>query len=168
VIPETDVNTFQRKFFTNGVSGSNMIVNGSATPVVFSYLADPDFDLILLETRIVMSAGTIAVDGDSFGKGGGSLPNGVLIESISDGSLVEIANVQVNEEMFLLPFVEAPIFDTAGANDILTLSIRLGATLRAGSGDLVRITIRDQMLGGARDMKFFQAVGVSDEIEAAA
>lgn len=142
----------------NGGS-SNMRVNGSVTPVVFTVTADPTDDIALSELRFVLSSTSIVFDGISFGQIA-TLANGILVEiTVNNGQFAQLANIKLNEH--LLEFATTAGINVAtefsGTNDVLVASYALGGSmkLKAGTGDKINITIRDNIT--AVQFKYLEA-----------
>lgn len=153
----SDLNQIVRQNLSNGGSPS-MIVDGSVTPVDFVYDVGAN-DVLIRTLQIALSGVTIAFDGASFGKGGGILPNGVLIDMISNSVSATIATVRLNEDMIIL----RNRFFASATTDVMAVTVELGVTLVGGSGDRIRIRIQDDLTTGARDIKYFRAF-VSGEV----
>ena len=155
---------FFRGPLENGGS-DNQVVNGSGTPVVFSVTADPTNDIVIAELRIVFSADGIDWDGNSFGKGS-ALSNGILIELVDGGVTKEIGNIQINEDWLLLPARTGVTIDQVSATGVLAISVDFGAgvTLDAGSGDLLRSTIRDNLTSGPRQINSLRMIAFGVEV----
>lgn len=161
VRPATEVGDLFRQFLSDDgtpTGSTNMVINGQATPTVFFVGADPTNDIVLAEVRLLLSAQALAFDNASFGKGGGALPNGCLIEIVDDAVTTEIGNLTLNEEILMLPVRNDVLLDRASSDGVLALSIDFGnqVVLTAGSGDLVRVTIRDNLTGGNQGLHYFK------------
>lgn len=159
-----DVNDiYTNKLVNQAVPGDfNMVKDGSITPVLFKVLADPDFDIVLSELRMVFCANALDFGGSDFGKGGGVLPNGMLINGVlNDGHSVALLNVKQNQHMLEFATVTGlnTLTEFAGTSDVIISSFQFGgrAKLAAGSADELSVTIRDSLLGGTRDIRYLQA-----------
>jgi hypothetical protein len=144
--------------------GHDMKVDGDPTPVEFWFPADGTKDIVLTGLRLVFSANQIDFDGASFGKGS-ELSNGVEVSIIADnGSFTKIlANITLSEDFFrLLQFS----ISQAGTTDALAATLPFGGRviLAAGTGDEVRIKIRDDLTGAAHGVNYLTATlyGVKD------
>jgi hypothetical protein len=128
------------------------------TPVEFTVDSDPVYDLLLTEVRLVFVALSFDFSGASFGSGGSELTNGVLIEVTSDGITTELGNLKVNEDVLLLPVRSDVILGQGGNEDVMALSIDLGGVvaLRANTSDKVKVTIRDDLTVGSRQIAYFE------------
>ena len=155
-----------RQFLKDAGGSDNMIVNGSVTPVPFFVNADPTDDIVLSEVRFVLTSISLDWGGVHFGKGGGTLPNGVLIEITSGGVLTTFGNVTLNEEILMLPVRNDVLLGQGGNRDVIALSIDLGGqlTLDGGSGDNVTVTIRDNLTTGARDINYFKFAAFGSQV----
>lgn len=152
-VPENPTNIVRQKLLNSG--SSNMLVDGDPTPIVFQFDADATDDIKIGEIRLVFSATAINMDGNSFGADP-DLANGCLLEVNSGGSLVTLANVVRNEDFLSFPG-GLPFLDRSGVQDILAVSYNLGGAVKliAGTGDYVRMTIRDDINGTS--YKLFEA-----------
>ena len=148
----TPVTTAFNPYLRETGGSEEMAVDGDPTPVVFEVTADPDDDLVLQELRFVMIAD--AVEWLHFGKGGGDLTNGILIEAQLDGAVAstELFNIRDNEDFFRM---QSPVKDSSSGDAIIGASLGFaGEILGAGSTDFVRVTIRDDI--GAVLRKIFK------------
>lgn len=135
----------------------SLLVDGSSAEQHFDFPADTTDDIKLFEVRIKMSANDITLDGAHFG-GSSPLTNGLRFTVKSDGVETEMGVVKLNEEFFLLPFADI-LFDTAGPKDFLSLAQKYNGavTLKGGTDDRARITVRDDLTSNAYNIGFFQA-----------
>lgn len=136
-------------FLVDSGGSEDLIVNGSVTPVEFTYDAqDADgYDIFLREIRVIISCAGIGFDGNSFGKGS-ALSNGVLVEvTVNDGAFYDLINVKVNEDFLRFATSQGiNLFsEFAGPGDVLVASYQFSGRekLAAGSDDNVKITVRD-------------------------
>lgn len=134
-------------FLTDSGGSEDLIVNGSGTPVEFTYEADPAEDIFLRELRVIMSCNGIGFDGDSFGKGH-ALTNGLLVEvTVNDGAFYDLINVKINEDMLRFATSQGiNLFsEFSAATDVLVASYQFSGRekLVAGSSDELKITVRD-------------------------
>jgi len=163
VVPATpDPDLIVQQFLTDDgtpAGSHDMIVNGSVTPVVFSFPADPVNDILVSEIRFVFSVlGTISFDGSSFGKGSG-LTNGILFDAtINNGSTTTLAEIFLNEGWLRL-IGGTPFVDRNAANQVLAAAFQFGGRtlLKGGTSDEVRVTIRDNLGLGALGVTYLTA-----------
>jgi hypothetical protein len=135
-----------RTYVTNG-SSNTMKVDGSVTPVVFTFDASETYDIELYEIRFLFGAQDILFDGDKFASKA-ALTNGLLVEVIhANGISSEIANIKINEDLLFFPTPANYILNNTGPKDILVMGISLGGApiLKAGTDDKVKITVRDDL-----------------------
>lgn len=136
-----------RDYVRNG--GSNdMAVDGSTTPVSFTYDADSTDDLHLYELRFALGAQNIYFYGDKFGDLN-ALTNGVQVNlTYNNGSgPLEVANIQINEDFGMFPSPGNVILNNTGPKDIWFIGLFLGGGvyLKAGTSDKVEVKIRDDL-----------------------
>lgn len=153
--PETAVRDFLRN-----AGSRDMNVDGSGTPVVFSYPADPTYDIALTEVRIVFNCSSLPMKGEDFGADI-PLTNGVEFAVVSNGNTTVLGTFLINEDFVALPTRGGLnlIYD-GPSNDQLAASFNFGGRvpLRAGTSDEVKITIQDDLtLGSAHKVVLFWA-----------
>jgi hypothetical protein len=137
--------SIKNDYVRNGGSAS-LLVDGSVTPQVFTYLADATYDISLQEIRFTMAANGITFGTGYFGATAGPLPNGVLVEVITDGNTVELFNIQRDEHF--INFASPGGWEWIVSNkDVMTSAYLIGGgvKLHAGTGDQVKITVRDDI-----------------------
>jgi len=156
-----------REFFVTDAGSSDMIVDGSATPVSFEIRARADIDCYIKTVSI-----KLADAGARFGLFGalGALTNGVkfIWESQSKGT-VEIDTIKDNIELFRLSSQAPLIIDlTGGGADALLVNIDLadtfsmpyGIRLRRGTKDKLCFVVRDALAG----LDEYNTIGLGIEI----
>jgi len=130
-----------------GPPGSpSLLVDGSVTPVVFTYTAHPTQDISLQEVKFVMAANGITFGTDYFGATAGPLPNGLLVEVTAGGVTGTVALLQQNEDF--VNFASPGGFEwVVSSKDLLasTWLVGGGLKLEAGSADKVQITVQDDI-----------------------
>jgi len=136
---------------------TDMVVNGNS-PKEFSYDADPTDDIVLNSIRFVCSVQHFNFSGDSFGKGGGILSNGITVNIVANnGELSKtIFTLNVNEDWFRLLDVTSVV---SSVNSVITGSLPFsnGVILKAGSSDKVSVTINDNLTRGSRGINHLSA-----------
>jgi len=150
---------FSIDFVRNNGSPS-LNVDGSDTPVVFSFDADAYQDTIVHELRVGVTTQDFVFDGTKFGLKD-SLDNGVLIEVVLSGQAYELANIKLNEDWLFFSNSSAgvgTILNNTGPKDVMAVGFGFeSVTLSAGSSDQIRVTIRDDLSGGgATALNYFQ------------
>lgn len=139
-------------------SSEDMVVDGSSTPVIFSYNAEATYDVQLTSLRLVFSAAFFDFIGASFGKGGGALSNGIEVKiTANNGDFVStMAVLKVNEDFLRL--LEFSI-SQSGSTDVMAASVVFGGRilLKSGSSDKVEVTINDNLTAGSRGIYYFTA-----------
>ena len=129
---------------------TSMRVDGSTTPVHFDFNADPTDNIDLFEIRLTLTASDFTL-GDSHFGATAKITNGLRIAITSGGDEVELSNLIVNEDWFLIPFAQMTI-EIAGPKDYVQAAMNFGGVIRleAGSSDKVRITVRDDLSASNR------------------
>lgn len=137
--------SIKNEFALNG-SSSDLLVDGSTTPVVFEYLADSTNDISLQEMRFTAAANSITFGSDAFIGTAGPLTNGLLVEVLVESGTVTLYNLVQNESF--VNFSSPGGFDwVVSSKDMMTSNYVIGGglSLRAGTTDKVRVTVRDDL-----------------------
>lgn len=131
--------------FLKNVSAYSMLVDGSTTPVVFSFGPDAGTVLTLQSLLVVFTSDDFSFDGASFGPNT-LLTNGILVETYIDTVATEIFNIKQNEDFLRVPG-RIPLVNNTGPKDVLGVSFDFGGLIRLtqADGDLLRVTIRDDL-----------------------
>ena len=149
--------------FTENTGSTDMIVDGSSVPVIFVFNAQTGSDIELTELRMLYVVDEILTDGQSFGDGDPELTNGVKIELTSQGNIVELANLTLNEDFLIFPTRGGTVFERTGAKDIIASSYILNnITLASGSSDNVSVTVRDNLT--SRNIKHFRCAVYANKV----
>jgi len=133
-----------REFLLDG-SSENMVVDGSGTPVEFSFDADPTDDVRIYEVRFVITTDDISWNNDFFFQKE-TLPNGCLFEVKQGVTTTVLGNFTKSEGFLNFPSVGGGIvlIQPAGVHDVLVVSWPLpNFLLTGGSSDFIKMTIRD-------------------------
>ena len=156
-----------RSFFENSAGSSDMIVNGSVTPVSFEINASPLVDRYIKTISI-----KLADAGARFNLFGAlsALTNGVRFvwESQAEGTII-IDEIKDNVELFRLSGQTPIIIDISGGGaDALIVNINMsvifsmpfGIKLRKGTKDKLCFVVRDNLAG----LDEYNTVGLGIEI----
>ncbi len=142
-------------FLENGGS-EDMVVDGSTTPVEFSFTADPSDDITVNEIRIVFVADTI--NWGAFGKGGGVLTNGIELQVQLDGAASPTTLFEIfrNEDFMRM---NNPYTEFNGSDDLISASLAFGGIekLTAGSSDFIKVIIKDNLTSALRNLSYLTA-----------
>lgn len=133
-----------RSFLLDGAN-ENMVVDGSSTPVVFTFDADPSDDIKIYEVRFVVSTDDISWNDDFFFEKE-ELSTGCVFEVRSGGTTTTLATLTKSEDFLNFPSVGGGIvlIQPAGVHDVLVVSWPLPSIqLDSGSSDFVKMTIND-------------------------
>lgn len=122
-----------------------MRVDGSSTPVAFSYSPDPGTTLAVQQILVVFTADDFSFDGLSFGPNP-KLVNGIKFETDINSTLTEIFNIQQNEDFLRVPG-RIPLVNNTGPKDVLGAAFSFGGLvkLNQSTGDQLIVTIRDNL-----------------------
>lgn len=147
VFPAADSLKHLRTGRVKNGTNENMNVNGSVTPVNFTFNADPTVDLLLRELRFVFVPNVLRVTGASFGAFA-ALTNGVRIAITDSGEEHVIALLKISEDMFAYSTVGNLILEVSlTSNDLVVFGMSFGESFKlvAGSGDKVEVRIQDNL-----------------------
>lgn len=151
-VPVSDPTKIRNEYVVNGGS-SDLRVNGSGTPVVFTYAADSTVDTRIISINFMLVASSIKFDGDSFGPIS-ALTNGVEVKITAESQTAIIHEFFITEH--IREFASSGGFDYfVAANDAVGSLLDVGGslTLVAGSADKIEVTIRDKLT--SKKIKYF-------------
>lgn len=137
--------SIKNEFVKNG-SNESLLVDGSSTPVVFTYDADATQDISLQEIKFIVASNSITFGTGYFGATSGPLSNGLLVEIIAGGNTGTVANLSRNEDF--VTFASPGGFTwVVSSKDMMSATYVLGGalTLVGGTSDKVRLTVRDDI-----------------------
>lgn len=137
--------SIKNSFVLNGSSPS-LLVDGSTTPVEFTYDADSTHDISIQEIGLVVASNSVAFGNGNFGAIGGPLTNGLLVQITSDGNTGTVANLTRNE--CFVHFASPGGFQwVVSSKDMMSSTYLIGGglKLKAGTGDNVKVTVRDNV-----------------------
>lgn len=156
-----NISSLFREFLADSGGLNNMVINGASTPTDFTLEADSLKDIVLTEIRYTMTTLSFNWGGTHFGKGGGVLANGILIDIFIDGVTTEIGTIMINEDLLMLPARNDVLLGQSGNKDVLAMSVDLGGlvVLAKGTSDRVRVRIQDDLTSGARDINYLRFAG---------
>lgn len=143
-------------FLLNG-SSPDLVVDGSGTPVKFSFEADASDDIQLVSLRFVISVGgSFDFDGGSFAEGG-ALSNGISVNIVANGGAFDrqLTELKVNEDFARL--LDFQPFSDIDAVITSTLPFGGNVILEGGSSDEVSVTVNDNVALGGRGVDYFTA-----------
>lgn len=137
--------SIKNDFVKNGTNTS-LLVDGSVTPVEFTYLPDATYDISIQEIKFVMVSNAISFGTNYFGATSGSLSNGLLIEIRSNDSPGTIFNIVQNE--CFIHFASPGGFNwVVSSKDMMSSTYLVGGALKLihGSSDYIKVTVRDDI-----------------------
>ena len=138
--------SIKNEFVEDSGDSSDLRVDGSTTPVVFEYTADATHDIALQEIRFTMAANSITFGTSYFGSVSGPLSNGLLVQAIIASGTVTLYNMVQNESF--VNFASPGGFEwVVSSKDMMTSAYVIGGglVLRAGTSDVVRVTVQDNL-----------------------
>lgn len=158
LIPQ-NISNFRRELAkVSGTLSSSLKVNGSVTPVTYSFLADSLMNTRLSEIRIVLCASTIRFDGSTFAAGS-TLASGVLVDALTSYGTSTLAIITSNEDFINFSSRDGYKIEQGGTKDVLISSMDLASAiiLRSGTSDAIRIRIQDDLTAAGLQISYFQA-----------
>ena len=131
-------------FCKNGGS-ENMLVDGSVTPVEFSFSPSAGGKLSLQSLLIVFTADDFSFDGGSFGPNA-KLTNGILVDITIAAVNTPIFNIKQNEDFLRVPG-RLPLVNNTGPKDVLGVSFSFGGVIQLdqAAGDKISVRVRDNL-----------------------
>lgn len=138
--------SIKNEFVEDSGDSPSLLVDGSTTPVEFSYDADATHDISIQEIGFVLAANSVAFGNGNFGAIGGPLTNGLLVQITSDGNTGTVANLTRNE--CFVHFASPGGFQwVVSSKDMMSSTYLIGGglKLKAGTADRVKITVRDNI-----------------------
>jgi len=147
--PSDNPSNLASDFLRNSGGSPDMDVNGSSTPVIFSFDADATYNIRLHEIRTVFVSSSLEFGNDVFGDDD-PLDNGVKYSIYYNSIETTLANLQTNEDFCFLTPGPQPLIEKSGAAEMITVVQQFGQpiVLRANSTDAFRVTIRDDLRAG--------------------
>jgi hypothetical protein len=141
--------SIRNDFVKNG-GAESLLVDGSGTARVFSYNAHATQDVSLQEIKFVMVSNSVTFGSNAFGSAAGPLVNGLLVEVVAGGVAGTIQNLKQNESFIY--FSPPGGFEwVVSSKDMMSSTYLIGGglKLKAGTGDMVRVTVRDNIVSAA-------------------
>ena len=147
--------SIKNAFVKNG-SNESLLVDGSTTPVEFTYDADATHDVSIQEMGFVLASNSIAFGNGNFGAIGGPLTNGLLVQITSNGNTGTVSNLTRNE--CFVHFSSPGGFQwVVSSKDMMSSTYLIGGglKLKAGTSDNVKVTVRDDIAAAGA---YFQCI----------
>lgn len=143
------------EFVENGGS-SSLLVDGSGTPLVFTYDADPSYDISIQEITFTLASNSITFGSNAFGAAAGPLTNGLLVQVDTEYGTTTLETLRQNEDF--VNFASPGGFQwIVSSKDLLSSSYSIGGglVLRGGTTDKVKVTVRDDIDAAGVYLKCF-------------
>jgi hypothetical protein len=132
-------------------------VDGSVTPVTFTYNSHPTQDISIQEMKFTIVSNSITFGSDYFGSTSGPLPNGVCVQAtVNDGTTVDLYTLKQNEDF--VNFASPGGFTWVVSSKDLASSDYLvggGLKLKAGTADKISVCVQDDIDSCAVYFKFY-------------
>lgn len=136
----------KNEFVKDGGSSDDLLVDGSSTPVTFTYDADGTHDISLQEVKFVLASNSVTFGTGYFGATSGPLTNGLKVEVTSGGETGVVALLKQNEDF--VHFASPGGFEwVVSSKDMMSALWLVGGGLKlyAGTADNVKITVQDDI-----------------------
>lgn len=149
------------RYLVNGAS-SNMIVNGSSTPVAFSYAPLSTQTAVITSIDLLIVAGSITFNGVRF-LAANMMTNGLAYFSNTGGVQNIFSNFRINEDFPALNTVCTYWAAVGGGllgggtNAVMNCSLNLSARLSGSTGDAIGILVRDNLTSTGGNLIFCQS-----------
>jgi len=137
--------SIKNDFVKNGGS-PDLLVDGSVTPVEFTYDSDATYDISIQEIHFTLASNSITFGSDYFGATSGPLTNGTLVQVVTELGTVDLYNLKQNESF--VNFASPGGFQwVVSSKDLMSSAYVVGGglVLRAGTTDKVKVTVRDDI-----------------------
>jgi hypothetical protein len=135
-----------------GDGSSNMAVNGSVTPVVFSKSANANADFEIMAMSLIAEfSGSVAIGNKFIADAVGTLANGLLVEAQINGESYNIGNLKRSRDLIEVGTPEGGFNIIAGTNSLFQLfffvppEMIMAKTGSFSPDDYVRATVRDDL-----------------------
>lgn len=145
-----------RNDFVKNGGNASLLVDGSVTPVEFTYNADATYDIGIQEIHFTLVSNSITFGSDYFGATSGPLTNGLLVQVATGAGTTDLYNLVQNESF--VNFASPGGFQwIVSSKDLLSAAYVIGGglVLRGGSSDQVKITVRDDIDSAGVYLKCF-------------
>lgn len=150
-VTPTNLSNIVNTFLVNGASSPDLLVNGSSTPVLFNFNAHSTLDTFIVNLKFIAVATDIQIQGTRFLDKTSALTNGILVQVRSNSNTVDLHNIQISEDFLTFSGGfggnTGDFLDQTDSNDVMTSTFSFGSGVKlvAGSGDFIRVTIRDNV-----------------------
>lgn len=125
----------------------SLLVDGSVTPVKFTYPAHATYDISVQEIHFTLVSNSVTFGSNYFGATGGPLSNGLLVQGVvNHGSTVDLYNMLQNESF--VNFASPGGFTwVVSSKDLMSSAYVVGGglVLHAGTSDEISVTVRDDI-----------------------
>lgn len=122
-----------------------MLIDGSITPVDFTFTPPAGITLAVQSLLVVFTADDFSFDGASFGPNA-LLANGIEVKVDIGGVVTTIFTIKQNEDFLRVPG-RIPLVNNTGPKDVLGVAFEFGGLVKliADDGDQMIITINDNL-----------------------
>jgi hypothetical protein len=135
---------FVLEYAVDSGDSSDMLVDGSTTPVDFEIGPAVGEIWSIRELLLTFTADDFSFDGVSFGPLS-ALTNGIPIKIIKDSVETTVFTVVQNEDFLRVPG-RTPLVNNTGPKDVLGAALAFqGLILDSATGDIVRLTVQDNL-----------------------
>jgi hypothetical protein len=148
--------SIKNDFVVNATYGNDLLQDGDPTPVIFTYDADPTYDISIQEIVFVMVSNSITFGSNYFGAASGPLTNGLKVEITANGNTGTVELIKQNEDFKF--FASPGGFDwVVSSKDLMSANYVIGGGLKlvGGSSDNIKVTVQDDIDSAAVYFKCF-------------
>jgi len=142
--------------YVKNVTNNSLLVDGSVTPVVFTFNAHATLNASVQEVVFVIAANSVTFGTNYFGSKSGPLTNGLKIEVTSDGQTGTVALLKQNEDF--VHFSSPGGFQwVVSSKDMMSSQWLAGGgfLLYGGTADNIKVTVQDDLSSAAIYFKCF-------------
>lgn len=125
---------------------ASLLVDGSVTPVTFTYDADPTYDISIQEIKFTLVSNSVTFGSNYFGATSGPLPNGTIVKVTHDS--VDTVLYVLNQNESFVNFASPGGFQwIVSSKDMMSAAYVIGGglKLRAGTTDKVSVIVQDDI-----------------------
>jgi len=133
------------EFLEDSGGSEDMLVDGSVTPVEFSYSPAAGIVIAVESVLVVFTSDDFEFDGASFGPNA-ALTNGFDFKLTIDASTTTLFTIKQNEDFLRVPG-RIPVINNTGPKDLLSAAFVFGGLIKLDGteGDEISVVVNDDM-----------------------
>lgn len=132
--------------FAKHSGDSSLLVDGSGTPIEFTYDADTTYDISIQEIKFTLVSNSVTFGSGYFGATGGPLTNGVVVKVVIDSNETILYTLDQNESF--VNFASPGGFQwVVSSKDLMSSAYVIGGGLKLNknSSDKISILVQDDI-----------------------